>query len=471
MNNVVVRIATSWVVAALVATFLVTTSAPAQAATMTTIAEWQMNEPAGARTMVDSSGNGFDGLIGSAVGTGSTYDGATGYRWLFASPTLPPAKPERVIEVPHDDRLNPGTGDYAVTIRYRTIQPFGNIIQKGQGGSDGGYWKIENPKGILTCVFRGVDGSGDWMRKEVNSGTPLNDGRWHTARCERTATGLTLTIDGRVVDSTSGKTGTISNNRPISIGGKVNCDQTSISCDYFTGDVDYVQVEAPDDVTTPPPPRPGDVVFQDDFSSGSLSRWSVVRNLKIDTSARGRRTAERAGRDREQVRVGGARSRRHVRLRLRRVRRERHVGLGVGRSDAVADRERRSRRDRRARQRRTPADALRCVEGDAQHGRHASRRVEHRRGLWDRRKFGRVGHVPERHQGHEWVAHEHRKLEDRAGADRQQRRRDPRDQLRRCDRVGLGVAAHPLTGPPIDHAYGVTPRQDVGVAASAVVPE
>ena len=32
----------------------------------------------------------------------------------------------------YDSRLNPGSDDYAVTIRYRTNQHFGNIIQKGQ---------------------------------------------------------------------------------------------------------------------------------------------------------------------------------------------------------------------------------------------------------------------------------------------------------------------------------------------------
>jgi len=279
------RIGTSSAVVALVASLVVAIASPARAAATTTIAEWQMNEASGATVMVDASGHGIDGLIGSAVITGATYDGATGYRWPFASPTLPPAKPERVIEVPHDGRLNPEEGDYAVTIRYRTIQPFGNIIQKGQGGSTGGYWKIENPKGILTCVFRGVDGSGNWLRKEVNSGTPLNDGAWHTARCERTSTGLVLTIDG-VTHTTSGKTGSISNTRPISIAGKVNCDQTSISCDYFTGDIDFVRIETSDS-SPPPPPPSGDIVFQDDFSSGNFSRWSDVDDLVIDDTGGG----------------------------------------------------------------------------------------------------------------------------------------------------------------------------------------
>ena len=215
---------------------------PAGAAATNTLAYWPMNERSGSRTMLDSSGHNIDGSIGSDVIVGATYDGATGYRWAFTSPTNPPAKPGRLVLV-YDSRLNPGSDDYAVTIRYRTTQHFGNIIQKGQAGADGGYFKLENPNGILTCVFRGRASDGSWRRKEVNSGTPLSDGRWHTVRCERTSSGLKMTIDGGTTRTSSGSTGYISNSRPISIAGKYNCDQDHITCDYFTGDIDWIKIE------------------------------------------------------------------------------------------------------------------------------------------------------------------------------------------------------------------------------------
>jgi hypothetical protein len=274
------------VACAVAGSLLVATTSPAQAAAAHAIVDWEMNEPFGSTVMLDSSGNGIDGAIGSAVITGATFDGATGYRWVFASPTLPPANLERIIQA-SDGRLNPGADDYAVTLRYRTTQPFGNIVQKGQGGATGGYFKIENPGGVLTCVFRGVDDSGSFLRKEVNSGTPLNDGQWHTARCERTAGQLTLTVDGALVATSNGRTGTISNSRPISIAGKVNCDQITVTCDYFTGDIDYIKIEGPELV--PPPPPPGDVVFKDHFNSGTLANWTAVRNLAIDTADGGRK--------------------------------------------------------------------------------------------------------------------------------------------------------------------------------------
>jgi hypothetical protein len=211
-------------------------AAPASAATL---ANWQMNEGPNASVMVDKSGH-VNGTIGSAVVTGFTFNGATGYHWPFTSPTAPPAKPERIVQA-NSSTLNPGSGNYTVTLRYRTTKHFGNIVQKGQAGSSGGYFKLENPNGQLTCVFRGTNSSGKFLRKQVVSGV-LSDGQWHVVRCSRTATRLTLNVDGKVVATAKGSTGNISNNRPISIAGKLNCDQIHTTCDYFTGDIDYIKI-------------------------------------------------------------------------------------------------------------------------------------------------------------------------------------------------------------------------------------
>jgi len=212
-------------------------AAPASAATL---ANWQMNEGSGATVMVDSSGH-VNGTIGSAVQTNFKFGGATAYHWVFTSPTAPPAKPERIVQA-NSSTLNPNSGNYTVQLRYRTTKHFGNIVQKGQAGSSGGYFKIENPNGNLTCVFRGTSSSGSFLRRQVVSPTVLSDGQWHVARCARTATALTLTIDGSVVATAHGSSGNITNNRPISIAGKLNCDQITTTCDYFTGDIDYITI-------------------------------------------------------------------------------------------------------------------------------------------------------------------------------------------------------------------------------------
>jgi hypothetical protein len=214
------------------------TAAPASGAATTLLASWQMNEGAGATTMVDASGNGLHGTIGSAVQTGVAFDSSNlGYRWSKTNPNEAPAKPERLVTV-NNSKLNPGTRDFAVTIRYRTTHSYGNIVQKGQAGSAGGYWKLQAPQGVLSCLFRGASGS-----RSVNAGVALNDGAWHTVRCERTATGVTMTIDGTRIRRATGATGNISNTAPLSIGGKYKCDQVKITCDYFSGDIDYLRVE------------------------------------------------------------------------------------------------------------------------------------------------------------------------------------------------------------------------------------
>ena len=54
---------------------------------------------------------------------------------------------------------------------------------------------------------------------------------------------VTMIIDGVVTGRNRNPTGTIANIRPVAIAGKVNCDQVEITCDYFSGDLDYARIE------------------------------------------------------------------------------------------------------------------------------------------------------------------------------------------------------------------------------------
>jgi hypothetical protein len=231
--------------AALLAPLLVAglTQGSAQAAAqLSPVATWEMNEAAGATVMGDSSGNGVTGSIGSVVDTGTLVQGAVAYRFPYTAPNTTPADSPRLVTV-GSSALNPGDRDFSITIRYRTTHDFGNIMQKGQHGAKGGYWKLEAPHGKLTCLFRGmVDGT--LVGKTVNSGVALNDGQWHTVTCLRTATQITMTIDGTKTRRAKGATGTISNNVAMTIGGKTNCDQVNVTCDFFSGDIDRVAVSA-----------------------------------------------------------------------------------------------------------------------------------------------------------------------------------------------------------------------------------
>ncbi len=218
------------------------TAAQASTPALNVLADWQLNEAPGATVMQDSSGNGITGVIGSAVHTGFTAAGVTGYRWDFTSPTAPPPKPERLVKAT-STRLNPGSKDFAISFRYRTTNPFGNIVQKGQATTSGGQIKFELPGGKVTCLVRGLAG-----KRAVTTLNTYRDGIWHTVRCVRTVAGLTMTVTddvGTVLETRkiAGPTGDLTNRYPISIAGKTNCDQASITCDYFSGDIDWVRVE------------------------------------------------------------------------------------------------------------------------------------------------------------------------------------------------------------------------------------
>lgn len=204
-----------------------------------TTALWQMNEPFGATVMYDSGPNHLNGVIDpSGVTSGFTYGGATGYDWIRRPPTTPPASPERVIQVPDNPLLDAGTGTFTLEIRYRTKEKFGNIIQKGQAHSYGGQWKIQNPKGIPSCLF-----SGSLGQVATGAKTPLNDNQWHVLTCVKTPTGVTMYVDGVYRNKKNGTTGTIDNKKAVTIGGKLECDQVTVTCDYFSGDIDYVRID------------------------------------------------------------------------------------------------------------------------------------------------------------------------------------------------------------------------------------
>ena len=194
MGKAVARLAAGVVVGSLVVVVPLGVGSvpPAGAAATTTVGFWSMDEPAGATTLVDSSGNGQHGTIGAEVVSNVRYDGATAHSYPTVPTAAPPPHPERLDRIPDSTLLDPGTSDYTVTVRYRTTRPFGNIVQKGQNATVGGYWKFEAPQGIVTCLFKGSQGE----QRAVNSQIALNDGEWHVVRCERTATGLRMTVDG-----------------------------------------------------------------------------------------------------------------------------------------------------------------------------------------------------------------------------------------------------------------------------------
>ncbi|MFV0460226.1 MAG: PKD domain-containing protein [Actinomycetales bacterium] len=201
-------------------------------------ADYRFDEPNGASVLTDSSGRGGNGSVNpTAVVTGAVFEDSVGYEWPYRSPTEYPPAPERIVQVPDDTDLEPAGEDFTIELRFRFVHRFGNIIQKGQATTPGGQWKIQAPGGVPSCLFKGSAG-----RVATSAVTPLNDGHWHTLTCSLTPEGVTMYVDGEYRSRKLGSTGYIDNDYPMTIGGKLNCNQINVTCDYFTGGVDSVRI-------------------------------------------------------------------------------------------------------------------------------------------------------------------------------------------------------------------------------------
>lgn len=188
----------------------------------------------------DTSGRNHDGEIGDHVVMKT--DGNVGFADFDRHPPGEgiPYGFDHLIAVPDapDASLDPGTGDFTIEFRFRTKEKFGNVLQKGQARTAGGQVKFQIPKGKLSCMFKGsggraTAGTGSWL---------LNDNEWHTVRCERTSTSVTLYVDGVRAGRKRGLTGNINNMKHWTFGGKHECDAVRVTCDYFAGEIDYVRM-------------------------------------------------------------------------------------------------------------------------------------------------------------------------------------------------------------------------------------
>jgi hypothetical protein len=161
--------------------------------------------------------------------------GAKGYRW--SGQNKAGYHPERLVTV-QSSLLNPGTGGFAVTVRLYTGAGDQNILQKGQSRTAGGMFKIDMLRGFVICTFKGSSG-----RAAIGSRQTVWDHVWHTVRCERRSTGVTIIVDGGAPRTNAGATGNIANTKPLSIGGKAACDGTTVQCDYYVRLLDRAVVQ------------------------------------------------------------------------------------------------------------------------------------------------------------------------------------------------------------------------------------
>ena len=222
-------------ITALVSVTVVATASPAGAAATKTLALWNMNQKSGSSVLVDSGGKAIKGTIGSHVVLNGAYESFPVVKGGIGG-VVDPAH----IDLVNNALLNPGTRDFAITVRLKFTLAVGDVLQKGQSGAIGGLFKIEldSGGGKIDCSFVSPSGNA-----QVWSSKPINDGLWHVVTCARTATQVSVTVDGTVLGTILHASGNISNTWPMSIGGKSQCNQTTTFCDYFAGQIDYVEIQ------------------------------------------------------------------------------------------------------------------------------------------------------------------------------------------------------------------------------------
>jgi hypothetical protein len=228
------------VAAAAVATLLSISLGPTIAAdgAGSKVLDLELNEARGASVAHDTSGLHHNGDIGSHLVMNGSYG-----HWDRHSPAEHVYYGARhLIVVPDaaDHSLDPGRGKFSVEIKFRTHESFGNVIQKGQATSHGGQVKFQIPGGRLTCMFKTSTGTATAGTRDLR----LIDIKLHVVRCDRTPTSVTMYVDGDRISRSKHATGNLDNNKPWTIGGKLNCGPGAgaDSCDYFAGDIDYVRI-------------------------------------------------------------------------------------------------------------------------------------------------------------------------------------------------------------------------------------
>lgn len=216
------------------------------------LVNYEMNEPTGATVLDDTGPNNLDGRIGTLVQKHVSVP-TNDFGLTFQGPRFI-ANDERLATVPDNVNLDPGTLPYRVTVRFRTSNGADpNIIQKGQSGQTGGFWKLVLHQGWPRCHFRDSNGATKAIGfvKGFPSSIKAGDGLWHTLICERLSNGVRITIDPGepagvgATNFLGGSIGNINNSRPLSIGGKVDCDIQTVGCDYFDGTIAWARIERP----------------------------------------------------------------------------------------------------------------------------------------------------------------------------------------------------------------------------------
>lgn len=201
-------------------------------ATPVIVGLWHLDEAAGSKTARDSTSPANNGTISGAVRTGITGRVKHGARFAGG-----------LVTVADSPALDPGTRPFTVSLWLRVPADLGtgdyNVMQKGRATTRGGQFKVEMGGAATRGVGKPRCTLKDSSRKGVvvkASTSDIADGAWHAVSCSRTATTVSISVDGRVKATVRVTLGSISNAAPFQFGGK------GVGVHSYRGDMDEVSL-------------------------------------------------------------------------------------------------------------------------------------------------------------------------------------------------------------------------------------
>ena len=242
------KLSTKLLTLALVAVPVIPAVAYAQTAATapTTVAKYTFDKGASSGRIAENSGRGVSLKIRTVDGGAVKFPAASGGGKYIGFPAhcVPSATkpcPRALLEGADDPDLDPVRRQfrYGATIYVQKWQVHGsaNVMQKGVVSTES-QWKLQigEVTGRAQCV---VVGRGSTQTYIARAGVTVADGKWHRVMCLRTATVLTVFVDGRNRGHVAlPSTLDISNNLPLRIGGP----NFSAGSDMYNGFLDDAYV-------------------------------------------------------------------------------------------------------------------------------------------------------------------------------------------------------------------------------------
>jgi hypothetical protein len=190
---------------------------------------------AGGTLALDVSGQGNDGTLHNVTTTGEyysfgPYNGGNAY-----------------ISVPASSTINPDTEDYTygVTMRLPANYTYTrdlSLVRRGASKFAGAYYKMElihkkdTGNTVLVCEMRDQNGNAGYVSTPA---TGLNDGDWHTLKCSKTSTSVSLSKDADTYTNAA-TVGNLSSNNPLIFGAEQISETTF--WEQFPGDMDSIVI-------------------------------------------------------------------------------------------------------------------------------------------------------------------------------------------------------------------------------------